>query len=106
MLHHIIKNEYKREPLRLASMCLANNIPFEIAELYEGMIVAYPSFENRVSDAICHNGSYGRKEGLLEIMGLVNAEKTDGDDVEGYLTAEEVFMRWNEHWLHHHNEGE
>lgn len=102
---NIIKNEYKKEALRLASMCLANNIPFEIAELFEGLVVVYPSFENRVSDAVCHSGSYGRHEGLLEIMGLVDEEKTGGDSVEGWLTAEEVFMRWNEHWLHHHNEG-
>ena len=101
----IIKNEYKREALRLASMCLANNIPFEIAELFEGLIVAYPSLDNRISDAVCHNMSYGRESGLLEIMGLVDEEKTGGDCVEGCLTAEEVFMRWNEHWLHHHNEG-
>ena len=101
---NIIKNEYKKEALRLASMCLANNIPFEIAEHLEGLIVAYPSFENRVSDAICNNMSYGHKSGLLEIMGLVNEEEV-GDEVEGYLTAEQVFMRWNEHWLHHHNEG-
>ena len=100
-----IKNEYKREPLRLASMCLANNIPFEIAEHLEGLIVAYPSLENRVSDAVCNNISYGRESDLLEIMGLVDEEKTCGDTVEGWLTAEEVFMRWNEHWLHHHNEG-
>ena len=102
---HIIKNEYKKEALRLASMCLANNIPFETAEHLEGLIVAYPSFENRVSDAVCNSISYGRERGLLEIMGLVDEEKTGGDTVEGYLTAEEVFMRWNEHWLHHHNEG-
>lgn len=102
---HTIKNEYKKEALRLASMCLANNIPFEIAEYSEGLIIAYPSLENRVSDAICNNMSYGRENGLLEIMGLVDKEKTGGDSVEGWLTAEEVFMRWNEHWLHHHNEG-
>lgn len=101
---NIIKNEYKKEALRLASMCLANNIPFEIAEHYEGLIIAYPSFENRVSDAVCNGMSYGRKSGLLEIMGLVNEEEV-GDEVEGYLTAEQVFMRWNAHWLHHHNEG-
>ena len=100
-----IKNEYKKEPLRLASMCLANNIPFEIGEHLEGLVVAYPSFENRVSDAVCNSGSYGREKGLLEIMGLVDGEKTSGDEVEGWLTAEEVFMRWNKHWLHHHNEG-
>ena len=104
---NFIKNEYKREPLRLASMCLANNIPFEVAEMCNGLIIFYPcQGEECVSDAICHDGSYGRHEGLLEIMGLVDPEKTGGDTVEGWLTAEEVFMRWNKHWLHHHNEGE
>lgn len=102
---NIIKNEYKKEALRLASMCLANNIPFEIAEHLEGLIIAYPSLEDRVSDAVCNNMSYGRESGLLEIRGLVDEKKTGGDSVEGWLTAEDVFMRWNEHWLHHHNEG-
>ena len=102
---NIVKNEYKREALRLASMCLANNIPFEIAQCLDGLIVAYPSFKNRVSDAVCNNMSYGRESGMLEMMGLVDEEKTGGDTVEGWLTAEDVFMIWNEHWLHHHNEG-
>lgn len=100
-MKHMINNQYKKEPLRLASMCLANNIPFEIGELFGGLIVCYPcAGELCVSDAVCHDGSYGREKGLLEIMGLVEDEE---DDVEGYLTAEEVFMRWNEHWLKHHN---
>ena len=101
---NVIKNEYKKEVLRLASMCLANNIPFEIAEYLEGLIIAYPSLNNRVSDAVCNKMSYGHESGLLEILGLVDEEKTGGDSVEGGLTAEEVFIRWNEHWLRHHNE--
>jgi hypothetical protein len=100
-----IKNEYKREPLRLASMCLAHNIPFEIAEMCHGLIVIYPcQGEGYVSDAICHDGSYGRQDGLLEMMGLVNEEEI-GDSVEGYLTAEQVFERWQKHWLENHPEG-
>ena len=43
--------------------------------------------KNVIWDAICHYGSYGYEEGLLEVMG----EKLIGhDDVEGYLTAEDV----------------
>ena len=34
------------------------------------------------------------KENLLEIMGLV--DETRGDEVEGYLTADEVFDRIKE----------
>ncbi len=43
--------------------------------------------KNVIWDAICHYGSYGYEEGLLEVMG----EKLIGhDDVEGYLTADDV----------------
>ena len=43
-------------------------------------------------DAICHFGSYGYEEGLLEIMGtLVRPE--DRDSVAGWLTAEDVIKR-------------
>ncbi len=44
-------------------------------------------------DAICHRGSYGFEQGLLEIYGtLVDYEK-DGDSVVGWLTAEDVIKR-------------
>ena len=44
-------------------------------------------------DAICHYGSYGCEQGLLEIMGaLVDIEK-DGDSVVGWLTADDVIAR-------------
>lgn len=39
-------------------------------------------------DVICHYGSYGSKEGLLEGMGSIF-----GTDVEGFLTADEVIER-------------
>ena len=100
MIHHTINNQYKREPIRLASMCLAHNIPFEIAEYWDGFIIGYPSLkqEERVSDAICHNGSYGRQDGLLEMTGLLTEEELEEDGVLGWLTAEQVFERWQKHW--------
>lgn len=43
-------------------------------------------------DAICHFGSYGYEDGLLEIMGtLVRPE--DRDSVVGWLTAEDIIKR-------------
>lgn len=42
-------------------------------------------------DAICHRGSYGGLCGLLEIMGSI--VRNDDDDVEGYLTAEDILAR-------------
>lgn len=44
-------------------------------------------------DAVCHFGSYGYKEGLLEIMGKLVNPKVDGDTVVGWLTAEDVIER-------------
>lgn len=104
---HPIDNQYKREPLRLASMCLAHNIPFEIAEYLNGLIIGYPSLKEkeRVSDAVCHEGSYGRHDGLLEMMGLLTEEESEEDSVLGWLTAEQVFERWQKHWLEKHPEG-
>lgn len=52
-------------------------------------------YENgkRVWDAICHFGSYGYKEGLLEIMGSIVDVEKDGDSVVGWLTAQDVIKR-------------
>ena len=68
------------------------DIPFETREIYNTVQICYPSIEDTVCDAICHEYSYGFNEGLLEIMGLVDEEEV-GDTVEGYLTADEVFAR-------------
>ena len=52
-------------------------------------IVVYKDFK-RSWDAICHTGSYGYEEGLLEIMGDI---VTGDDAVEGYLTAQDIIDR-------------
>lgn len=48
-------------------------------------------------DAICHYGSYGYEDGLLEIYGELVTEDDD-DSVVGYLTAADVVKRV-EAWL-------
>ena len=104
---HFIDPKYAKEPLRLASMCLAHNIPFDIAEMCHGLILCYPcQGADCVSDAICHDGSYGRQDGLLELMGLLTEEESECDSVVGWLTAEQVFERWHKHWLETHAEEE
>ena len=46
-----------------------------------------------VFDAICQTGSYGYQQGLLEIMdGTLKLTKVD-DEVEGWLTADEIMKR-------------
>ena len=42
-------------------------------------------------DAICHCGSYGHEQGLIEVAGSI--VKIDNDDVKGCLTAEEILAR-------------
>lgn len=97
-----MNTKFKFQILRLGSMLQADNIPFEIRKCYDGYQICYPSKEECVSDAICHSGSYGHQQELLEIMGLVDEEEV-GNSVEGWLTAEQVFERWQKHWLENHS---
>ena len=90
-------SNYVFEPLRLASMLQTAEIPFEMRPVHDGYQVCYPSVANCISDAVCHDFSYGHEKCLLEIMGLVDEEEV-GDTVEGWLTAEQVFERWAKHW--------
>lgn len=56
------------------------------------IVIVYTADGTRLFDAICHYGSYGYSEGLLEIMGTI-VYKDDGDQVVGYLTADDVIER-------------
>lgn len=53
-------------------------------------IIVYGEDEKRQWDAICHKGSYGYEDGLLEIMGNI---VRDDETVEGWLTAADVIER-------------
>ena len=55
--------------------------------------ICVPSIRDSEWDAICHWGSYGYEEGLLEIYGTLVDEKKDGDSVVGWMTAEDVIKR-------------
>ena len=82
---------------KLANLLFTSKIPYEVKihPFFDAPIIKYPNYEHCVCSVICHQYSYGGKEGLLEIMGLV---KTDYDDVEGRLTANEVYNRIYEDW--------
>lgn len=80
---------------KLIIMLAKADIPFDLAIHSGRPQVFYPSYEKVICDVICHWGSYGHEKGLLEIMGLVEEAE---DDVEGYLTAEEVFNRMARHY--------
>lgn len=75
-----------------------HNIPYErIDDFKMGLIDRHQILVMdkdgcEIWDAICHFGSYGYKQGLLEIMGtLVRPE--DRDSVVGWLTAEDIIRR-------------
>lgn len=50
-------------------------------------IIVFDDNGKRLWDAICHRGSYGWEQGLLEVMGKI-VEKIG--DVVGWLTAEMI----------------
>lgn len=77
----------------LAQSC----IPFEVRHFRGTLQVGYPCFKDLVCDVVCHDFSYGHDAGLLEIMGLVDVETLD-DEVEGWLTSDEVFQRIRDHF--------
>lgn len=91
----------RTEMTKLIEMLSNSSIPFEVTDHWENSKqVWYPNSDHPVCDAVCFAdergiGSYGGAKGLLEIMGLSNNPE---DDVEGYLTAEEVFNRMSEHY--------
>lgn len=86
---------YMTELSKLATGLVIKGIPFKFKKLHDGyQIIATHSENCNGWDAICHSFSYGHEVGLLEIMGvIVDLNKTGGDSVEGWLTAEEILKR-------------
>lgn len=91
---------FEKEINKLANLLDNAGIPYEMEELCGGWLLCYPTKKDRKSDVICHKYSYGHEKGLLEMMGLVPDDWED-DDVQGYMTAEEVFEVWNKHYQEH-----
>lgn len=97
--------ERYQEIHRLDKMLVDAGIPHTMAHLHGGWQIIYPKDgKQRVMDAVEHHFSYGEKEDLLEIMGLLTPEEAKNDSVVGYLTAENVFSRIKEHWAHNKTE--
>lgn len=93
--------EFKSSPemRKLVKLLDEAKIPYEKTIDFDNCLqLIYPNQEQRVSDVISNNYSYGHEKGLLEIMGLVDIDKV-GDSVEGHLTASDVFSRWQKHYL-------
>lgn len=63
-----------------------------------GAVLAYSNREHCVCSAIEHDGSYGRNDDLIEIMGLLTDEEEEYDSVCGYLSAQNVYERIMKHY--------
>lgn len=83
------------EMSKLGNLLLNTGIPFEVVinPMTHTPMIKYPNNNHNkcICSVICHDFSYGGKQGLLEIMGLTK-DDVEGD-VEGWLTANEVFVR-------------
>jgi hypothetical protein len=85
------------EMFKLAKGLEEKGIPFDfVSSAYckGAQIFVYDENGNQEWDAICNEMSYGRYQGLIEIMGtIVDEVATGGDSVEGCLTAEDILKR-------------
>ena len=88
------------EILKLKKMLEDAKIPFDFQARKDlsGYQMRYPSHQKPVCSIVEHKYSYGAEDDLLEIMGLLTDEEMTHDSVVGYLTAEEVFTRINQHY--------
>jgi len=63
-----------------------------------GWQIVYPDNEHRKGDVVCNIASYGHEQDLLEAMGFDITKERDGDDVVGYLTADQAFEYFARQW--------
>lgn len=98
---HVYPAEYLSEMDKLEAYLKRNGIEYHRMHLprcesEEGYVceernqIIVNDGEERQWDAICHRGSYGYEDGLLEIMGNI---VRDDYAVEGWLTAADVIER-------------
>ena len=81
-----IEMNYRVEMDKLAAGLTEKGIPFTYEPLFEGVQIRCDGW-----DAVCNEFSYGGENGLIEIMGSI--VQPDDEDVEGWMTAEEILSR-------------
>lgn len=78
---------------KLAAMLVPlteKGLTFTVKSSYDGAAILLEKNGKSLGDVVINNGSYGCEAGLLE-GGYGPFATPDGDDVWGYLTAEEAF---------------
>lgn len=95
------------EIFKLEEMLERADIPFEFQEVFtdsayeKGYQIGYPVLppnNNNICSVVEHGFSYGHRDDLLEIMGLLTDEERENDSVVGWLSAENVFDRIKKHY--------
>lgn len=92
--------EYK-EIFKLKALLKSEGISFEFMPNFfiGGYSIFYPKpHKECVCNVIENAASFGGKQDLLEIAGLLTSEEEEKDSNVGYLTAEDVFNRIKKHW--------
>ena len=95
---------------KLDTMLTQAGIPHKLSRFSRGWQITYANdgiFELRKSgcgDVVCHEGSYGHEQGLLEAMGFDITDEFYGDEVVGYLTAEDAFEFFKRQYEKDHKE--
>ena len=85
------KNFYDVVADEMENLLTKNNIEYTRKPIYEGWQFYIRGTDG---DIICHDYSYGGKDGLWESMGFV----WDMGCISGYLTAQEVINRLKENY--------
>lgn len=74
---------------KLHKMLTEEGIPHTFEHLFDGWqirIYADEEMTNEIDDCVCHGGSHGYANGLLETFVL--------NECEGWETAEQIFEGW------------
>lgn len=81
---------YTRTDIRKPDPTIPEEILYERHRIDVFENETYKEIKSPKWDVICQNGSYGYEEGLLEIRGYPIQNPRWHDDVEGYLTAQQI----------------
>lgn len=65
--------------------------------LRENQVIFYDD-DKKIGDAVCKYGSYGYEVGLFEVMGSPLLFDSVTDDVQGWVTEEEIIKRLEEYY--------
>lgn len=99
------------EIFKLKELLEDAHIPFEFTDegfdwgdgnAFEKYHIEYPCSYKESQDRVCSViqgwGTYGAEDNLLEIMGLLTPEEEKNNCVCGWLTAQDVFERIQNHY--------